>query len=77
MSILSRLCIAVVLWAPSLAAAAVLENPGNNQTYSGIGVISGWKCSTNGPLTVRFNGGAPVPLVYGSERPDVRDAGRL
>lgn len=60
---------------PVLAHAATLGNPGNNQLYSGIGVISGWKCSANGPLTVRFNGGDPVPLVYGSQRPDVLEAG--
>ena len=73
MSILLRLCIVVALLAPSLAYTAVLENPGNNQSYSGIGVISGWKCSTNGPLTIRFNGEAPIPLVYGSERPDTKE----
>ena len=67
----------LLLLAPALAhaATATLENPGNHQIYSGIGVISGWKCSTNGPLTVRFNGGEPVPLVYGSERSDVLKAG--
>ena len=75
MSILLRICIVIILLAPSLVQAAVLENPGNNQSYSGIGVISGWKCSTNGPLTVRFNGGDPIPLVYGSQRPDVLEAG--
>ena len=54
------------------AEAARLENPGEGQVYSGIGVISGWKCEAAGPLTIRFNGGPPVPLVYGSERPDTR-----
>ena len=54
------------------AEAARLENPGDGQVYSGIGVISGWKCEVDGPLTIRFNGGPPVPLVYGSERPDTR-----
>ena len=54
------------------AEAATLENPGEGQVYSGIGVISGWKCEADGPLTIRFNGGPPVPLVYGSERPDTR-----
>ena len=52
--------------------AARLENPGDGQTYSGIGVISGWKCEADGPLTVRFNGGRSIPLVYGSERTDTR-----
>ena len=54
------------------AEAATLENPGEGQVYSGIGVISGWKCDAAGPLTVRFNGGRPIPLVYGSERTDTR-----
>ena len=61
--------------APALAHAASLENPSGGLFYSGVGVISGWKCEANGELTVRFNGGEQVPLVYGSERPDVRDAG--
>ena len=55
--------------------AATLEIPGPGSTQSGIGVISGWKCRANGRLTVRFNGGTSIPLVYGSERSDVRDAG--
>ena len=54
---------------------ATLENPSDGSFYSGLGVVSGWKCTANGPLTVRFNGGAPLPLAYGNERPDVRDAG--
>ena len=56
------------------AEAARLENPGNDQFYSGIGIISGWKCDVNGPLTVRIDGGPAVPLVYGSERLDTRRA---
>ena len=55
----------------SLVHAAVLENPGNNQTYSGIGVISGWKCEATA-ITVRIDGGKPVRMVYGSERGDTR-----
>ena len=66
---------AFFLLAPALAHATVLENPGNGLNYSGIGVISGWKCEANGPLTVRFDGGDPLPLLYGSERTDVLDAG--
>ena len=54
---------------------AALENPANGSFYSGLGVISGWKCTANGPLTVRFNGGAPLPLAYGNARADVRNAG--
>ena len=65
----------MVLVAVCLAAtaqAATLEVPTPNTTISGIGVISGWKCRADGPLTVRFNGDRPIPLVYGSERSDTR-----
>ncbi len=73
--LLLHLCLGLVVLASSLAQAASLENPSGGLFYSGVGVISGWKCEANGELTVRFNGGEPVPLVYGSERPDVLDAG--
>ena len=69
------LYLGLMVLVPSLTYAASLENPSGGLFYSGIGVISGWKCEANGELTVRFNGGEPVPLVYGSQRPDVRDAG--
>ena len=59
---------------PLPASKGNLENPGRGTTMSGVGVISGWKCDA-GELTVRFNGGAPLPLLYGSVRTDVRDAG--
>ncbi len=75
MSILLRLFVSVVLVAPSLIHAATLEIPGSGTTLSGIGVISGWKCTANGELTVRFDDGDALPLLYGSERTDVRDAG--
>ena len=74
-SFLLCLCLGLIVLAPSLAQAAALENPSGGLFYSGIGVISGWKCEANGELTVRFNDGDPIPLVYGSERPDVLDAG--
>ena len=81
---LLRLCIVFVLLAPSLASAATLGIPGEGTTLSGVGVISGWKCEAAGDLTVRFFAdGSPVsvagidtfPLLYGSERSDVRDNG--
>ena len=74
-SFLLRLCLGLVVLAPALVHAAALENPSGGLFYSGVGVISGWKCEANGELTVRFNGGEPIPLVYGSERPDVLDVG--
>ena len=75
MSFLLRLCLGLLVLAPSLAHSAVLGIPGNGTKLSGIGVISGWKCEAEGDLTVRFNDGDPIPLLYGSERPDVLDAG--
>ena len=81
---LLRFWIVFVLLAPSLASAATLGVPGEGTTLSGVGVISGWKCEATGDLTVRFFAdGSPVsvagidtfPLLYGSARPDVRDAG--
>ena len=72
---LLRLCLGLVVLVPSLTHAAALDIPGRGTTLSGIGVISGWKCEANGDLTIRFNGGDPIPLLYGSERGDVRNAG--
>lgn len=69
------LCLGFVLLIPSLTHAATLDIPGNDTTLSGIGLISGWKCEAKGDLTIRFNGGDPIPLLYGSERGDVRDVG--
>ena len=54
----------------SLAQAGMLEIPGPGARLSGIGVISGWKCDASGDITVRFNGGDPLVMVYGSERAD-------
>lgn len=84
-SVLLFLSLGLVVLAPSLAQAASLGNPGNGLFYSGVGVISGWKCAANGPLTVRFFTTAgdphpdwmdPIPLVYGTERTDVRKNGQ-
>ena len=61
-----------VMCMASVTHAATLEIPGPNTTQAGIGVISGWKCRANGSLTIRFNGGSPIPLEYGSARPDTR-----
>ena len=76
---LSRLALlvslALFLCVPTTEAQQTLENPSDGSFYSGLGVISGWKCTANGPLTVRFNGGAPLSLAYGNERSDVRNAG--
>ena len=74
------LCLGCVLLIPSLTSAATLGVPGEGSTLSGIGPIRGWKCEATGALTVRFfadgspvsvAGTDPLPLLYGSARPDV------
>lgn len=59
-----------VLLCWNVAQAAILEIPNHDSVMSGIGVISGWKCEAEGELTVQFDGGTPIPLLYGSERAD-------
>ena len=72
---------------PSLVHAAALGVPGDGTNLSGIGVISGWKCQAT-EITVEFLNAAgqrivinegrtsnPVPVLYGSERPDVLNVG--
>ena len=60
----------VLLLSPAWALASALESPADGGTVSGIGVISGWKCDAVGDITVRFDGGNLVPLLYGSARGD-------
>lgn len=64
----------MVLLCWNAAHAATLDVPAPHTVMSGLGVIHGWKCKA-GELTVRFNGGPPIPLLHGAERKDVRDAG--
>ena len=64
----------VLLLSPAWALASALEIPGDGATVSGIGVISGWKCEAVGDITVSFDGGDPIPLVYGSSRGDTSAA---
>ena len=66
---LLRACICFVLLWPSLAYAAVLESPSGGDFYSGIGVISGWKCEAGG-IAVSFDGQPWIPVLYGTQRPD-------
>ena len=74
MTLVLRLCLGVLLLTPALTPAAVLEIPGPGANLSGIGVISGWKCAAAGAITVRLDGGPPLPLLYGSERGDTHGA---
>ena len=58
---------------PAWLWAGTLENPAPDSLQSGAGVVFGWKCSA-GAITVRFDGGAPVPATYGSPRGDTLGA---
>ena len=62
MSSLLRFCMVLGLLVPTFAHTAVLENPSSGNFYSGVSVISGWKCDANGPLTVRFFDEEMAPL---------------
>ena len=64
-------CLGLVLLAPTLThAQSALDIPGNGDTLSGIGVISGWKCEAQGDITVSLDGGDPIPATYGFPRGD-------
>src|SRR5215510_3064621 len=53
-------------------AQGILENPQPASFQSGIGVISGWKCSTAGPLSVQFDTGPLYTAAYGTIREDTQ-----
>ena len=65
---------AFLLMTSGVVSVARLGVPGPHTPVSGIGVISGWKCDA-GALTVRFDGGEPIPVLYGAERADVLNEG--
>src|SRR5436309_1000569 len=55
----------------ALWAQANLENPASGSYQSGIGIVSGWKC-TGGNLTFTIDNGPAAPLVYGTSRADTQ-----
>ena len=84
MSFLYRICTILVVLVPVLVhAQSSLDVSSDGTKLSGVGVIHGWKCDAEGDIVVEFNDGAfiaegipnPVPMLYGSERPDVREVG--
>ena len=71
MSTLLALCLGLVLLVPALThAQSALDIPGNGDTLSGIGVISGWKCQAAGNITISLDAGDPIPATYGFPRGD-------
>ena len=71
MYVLLCLCLGLVLLSSALThAQSALDIPGNGDTLSGIGVISGWKCQAVGNITIRLDAGDPIPATYGFPRGD-------
>lgn len=57
--------------ATSSYAQGVLENPAPDSRQSGIGTVSGWRC-TAGELSLSFDGGPLTKVAYGTGREDTR-----
>ena len=69
-----RMTLTCCLWVLSLVlpswAQGVLENPPPPTSFqSGIGIVSGWKC-TGGNLTFTIDNGPAAQLAYGTSRND-------
>ncbi len=73
--VLPRLAVVLtvmVLASPRFSwAQANLENPSSGSFQSGIGLVSGWKCTAN-TITVSFDGGPQIQAAYGTSREDTR-----
>lgn len=54
-----------------LWAQGQLENPQPSSWQSGIGIVSGWKC-TAGAITIQFDNGPPYSAAYGTIREDTQ-----
>lgn len=70
------LCIGVLAGSVAAAATAgaqsVLENPSAGSVKSGIGVLSGWKCSAGGPtaISLTIDDTTTFQAAYGTARAD-------
>ena len=62
------LCVLLFLL-PAPLRASVLDSPAVGAIRSGADSIFGWKC-TAGTITIRFDGGNPIPALYGGTRVD-------
>ena len=65
----------LALFAASLAASTAafalgnFENPVDNTTVSGAGLVAGWHCSAT-RIDIEFDGATRTPAAYGTDRPD-------
>ena len=64
----------LVMFAAAASWAAVLESPANDSVVSGIGLISGWKCSA-GDITVTIDEGKHLAVAMSQEWNDLRTTG--
>lgn len=55
----------------AVSAQSQLEVPGSGSKQSGIGIVSGWKC-TAGTVTVQFDNGPTYQAGYGTIRTDTQ-----
>jgi hypothetical protein len=62
----------LLLSATDTHAQGVLENPQPGAAKSGIGVLSGWKCTAGRPtaITLTLDDGTPIQAAYGTSRTD-------
>lgn len=63
---------ALVAGAVPARAQSLLENPSPGSVKSGIGVLSGWKCTAGGPtaITLTIDDGTTFQAAYGTGRAD-------
>lgn len=69
LTVLPIMLVGILLFPSVLRAQGVLENPRLNSAQSGIGLVSGWKC-TAGRIDVVFDDEPPIPAAYGTDRED-------
>jgi len=67
------LSLIALVFSVSPVQAATLESPARGATLSGIGFISGWKCSAQN-ITVRIDAGSPLSVAMRQPRADTRSA---
>lgn len=67
----SLLFFLILAFPDGLQAQGVLENPQPGSYQSGIGIVSGWKC-TAGTITVSFDGGVLIQAAHGTSRGDTQ-----
>ena len=67
----SVLVLAVVLTTSSVWAQGSLENPSDNSSQSGLGIISGWYCQAS-TIEVVIDGTIRVQASYGTLRGDTQ-----